>query len=99
REHSASKERTIQPSDGSRRLPHHQMRRNSVVGIGSVFFPDKRLQGCKSRDGKLGAGQDYGGQRWLGQMRERNIVKTDQRYIVGDLQPCIVNRAQGSNRG
>ena len=36
--------------DGARGAPHHQMSRNQVIGMGSVFLPDESLKRGKSGD-------------------------------------------------
>jgi len=82
--HRPENPQSIPPSDGPRRFPHHQVSRNGVVSLRSIFLSDESLERSKSSNRQLGAGQDYGGQWRLRPMREGNIVKTDQRYIVGD---------------
>src|SRR5437016_1279966 len=81
------------------RTSQHQMRRNGVITLGPFFFAKKSLQRGIGGNCQLGAGQYDRGERRLGQVRERNIVKTDQRHVVGNLQSSFVNRSQRSNRG
>ena len=66
--------------------------------MGSVLFPDEGFQRRESCHRKLGAGEDHSGQRRLGEMRERDIIKTDQRYVVGNFQSSVMNCSQRSNR-
>jgi hypothetical protein len=86
-------------SKSSGRSAHHQMGRDSVVGLLFVLSADQALKSGQSSDGELRAGEANGGQGRLSEVRERDVVEADQRNIAGNLESGVMNGAERADGG